>query len=147
MDTNLVKNLIRVGCVSAVNPSNCSARVVFDDKDYSGNPLVSDELPIVIPCSVDNKAYWLPDINTEVLCIMLPNVSGNGLNEGFVLGAVYNETDQPKENAAGVKSIRFSDGSYLRYADGNIEIHASGNITITANGNITIKGATLNLNP
>ena len=39
MDTNQLKNLVRVGIVSSVNGAACRARVTFPDKDN----LVSDE--------------------------------------------------------------------------------------------------------
>lgn len=32
MDINQIKNLIRIGTVSAVNGESCSARVAFEDK-------------------------------------------------------------------------------------------------------------------
>lgn len=138
-----IRGLIRVGRVSSVNGSACSARVTFDDED----DLVSAELPVIVPCSRDNKAYWLPDIDTQVLCIFQPHSSGKGINDGYIVGAFYSEVDTPKESDETVKSIRFKDGSYVRYdGQGNIKINAVGNIDIIAGGNITINGARIDLN-
>ena len=134
MDTNWLKNIIRVGRVSQVDGSACTARVVFGDADNN----VSYDLLVLQPCAKDNAAYSLPDIDTQVVCIFLPNASGKGLNAGYVVGACYSSADAPKESAAGVKSMRFADGSYIRYANGNIEIHATGNVVIT--------GASIQLN-
>lgn len=61
----------------------------------------------------------------------LPNISGKGTGEGFVLGAIYSDVDKPKESNADVRSVRFPDGSYVKYEGGNIEINATGNVTIT----------------
>lgn len=142
MDTD-VRSLIRVGRVSSVNAVNCTARVTFDDED----DLVSAELPVIVPCSKDNKAYWLPDIDTQVLCLFLPAMSGKGCNDGFVVGAFYSDVDAPKDNSATAKSIRFKDGSYVHFdGNGNIQLHATGSINISANGNITINGARIDLN-
>lgn len=127
MDTNWVKNLIRVGRVSQIDGAACTARVVFNDADES----VSYDLPVLQPCAKDNAVYNLPDIDTQVVCIFLPNASGKGLNAGYILGACYSTEDTPKESNADVKSVRFTDGSYIRYADGNIEIHATGNVVIS----------------
>lgn len=134
MDINLVKNLIRVGRVSQVDGAACTARVVFNDADES----VSYDLPILQPCAKDNAVYSLPDIDTQVVCIFLPNASGKGLNAGYVIGCCYNTEDSPKESSENVKSMHFADGSYIRYADGNIEIHATGNVVIS--------GASIQLN-
>lgn len=142
MDTD-VRSLIRVGRVSSVNAGNCTARVTFDDEDN----LVSAELPIIVPCSKDNKQYWLPDIDTQVLCIFLPHSSGKGVNDGFVVGAFYSTVDAPAEAEETIKSLKLKDGSYVRYdGHGNIQIHAAGDITITADGNITLQGARIDLN-
>ena len=55
MDINKIKNLIRIGTISAVNGAACSARVVFDDKD----DLVSAELPIITIGSSQMRAGLL----------------------------------------------------------------------------------------
>lgn len=52
MDINQIKNLIRIGTVSAVNGASCSARVAFEDKDN----MVSAELPIITIGSKQTKA-------------------------------------------------------------------------------------------
>lgn len=129
MDTNLLKNIIRVGRVSDVNGNTCTAKVVFGDADNN----VSYDLPVLQPCAKDNAAYSLPDIDSQVVCIFLPNASGKGLNAGYVIGACYSSTDIPKENDSNAKSIRFADGSFIRYNNGDIEIHATGNVIITGN--------------
>lgn len=128
MDINQIKNIIRVGKVSSVNPANCTARVTFDDKD----DLVSYELPVITLGSHETQAYWLPEIDTQVLCVFLPNPSGKGLSDGFVIGAFYSAEDPPAENAAGTKSIIFADGSFIRFADGTVEINAAKAIKLTA---------------
>lgn len=128
MDINQIRNIIRVGKVSSVNPANCTARVTFDDKD----DLVSYELPIITLGSRETQAYWLPEIDTQVLCVFLPNPSGKGLSDGFVVGAFYSVEDPPAENATGTKSVIFADGSFIRFSEGTIEINAATAIKLTA---------------
>lgn len=142
MDTNIIKNLVRIGRVSSVDPSNMTARVLFTDKDED----VSYDLPVLAMCARSNKEYHLPDIDTQVLCLFLPNTSSKGLTTGFVIGTFYSEVDTPDENGAGIKSIRFDNGSYVRHEGGNIQVHAAGNIEITAVGNIKINGARVDIN-
>lgn len=134
MDINQIKNLIRIGRVSAVNGAECSARVTFGDKD----DLVSAELPIITIGSKDTKAYWVPEVDTQVLCVFNPNTSGSGLDDGFIIGAFYGDEDTPVESNPNTRSITFADGSFIRYSDGNIEINAK--------GNLILKGANITLN-
>ena len=98
MDTNQLKNLIRVGKVSSVNGKTCRARVTFPDKD----DLVSDELAVLQIGANGTEGYWVPEVNTQVLCLFLPNASGNGLNAGFILGAYYSKAKPPPEENADV---------------------------------------------
>ena len=128
MDIDKLKDLIRVGRVSSVNSQNCTARVTFPDKD----DMVSAELPIISIGSKQTKAYWLPAIDTQVLCIFTPNPSGKGLNDGFIIGCFYSTTDTPAENNEKVVSIHLDDGSYIRFDNGNVEIHASKSLKLTA---------------
>lgn len=136
MDINLnqIKNLIRIGIVSAVNGETCSARVTFGEKDNS----VSEDLPIITIGSKQTKAYWLPEVGTQVLCIFQPNVSANGICDGFIIGAFYSAEDMSVESNADVRSITFADGSFIRYEDGNIEINAK--------GKLVLKGAVVEIN-
>ncbi len=139
-----IKTLARIGIVSSVNASNCTARVTFPDKDN----LVSAELPIITRGSQNDKDYWLPDINEQVLCLFLPNASGNGVNNGFILGTFYSNADTPAESATGINSMHFADGSIVKHdrSTGNITIKATGNIDIIAGGTVTVNGATVNIN-
>lgn len=122
-----IRNILRIGKVSAVNGPACSARVTFADKDN----LVSAELPVLQPASMATKAYSLPEVGTQVLCAFLPHPSGRGVNDGFILGAYYSAREPPAEQDEAVKSIRFADGSHITYDHGNITIHATGTVTIT----------------
>lgn len=139
-----IKNIARVGVISSVDPANGTARVAFSANDDN----VTYELPILTRGSIANKDYWIPDINEQVLCLFLPNPSGRGVCQGFILGTFYSTTDAPEESSAEVTAVKFADGSLVRHdrATGDLEIHASGNISITAAGTITVNGAAIYLN-
>lgn len=81
MDPRL-KNLIRVGKVTAIDPDTSKrVRVLFEDRsDANGEPTVSYWLNILYTDST-----WLPDIDEMVVCIFLP--SGNA--QGFVVGRIW----------------------------------------------------------
>lgn len=134
MDINQVRDMFRVGKISSVNAQNCTARVEFPDKDDStGKSLVSQELPIIVIGSRGTKEYHLPEEQTQVLCLFLPNPSGYGMNDGYVIGCMYSEEDKPAESDKRVRSIMVPDGSYIRFdGQGKVEIHASGHLVLTA---------------
>lgn len=140
---NILKNLIRVGRISEVNPAANTARVTYPDKNDS----VSGELNILNRGSSKDKDYWVPDVDEQVVCLFLPNTH-KGVNRGFVLGSFFSTTDTAPQNDKNIRTIKFADGSVITHdrSDGSITIHASGNITITAGGTITIQGATVKIN-
>lgn len=144
MDTNFIKNIIRIGRVSSIDVNTNTARVAFSDKD----DLVSGNLMIVNRGSMVDKDYWIPDIDEQVLCLMMPNKSGQGLNEGFILGSFFSAEDAPQERSADVRAVKFGDGTVIKHdrSTGNLTINATSDIDIIAGGTVTIKGATVNIN-
>lgn len=129
-----LENLFFIGRVSSINPLTGCVTVTRPDKDDK----VTGELMVLQRGTASTKEYWLPAVDDQVLCVMLPNFSGKGTGTGFVLGAFYSTVDVPMESDPEARSIRFPDGSYVRYQGGNIEIHATGDVTIT--------GANIHLN-
>ena len=80
-----IEDIIRVGNVDSINPENGTVRVRFPDRDDK----VSGELKVIFSKTHMDKDYHIPDIDEAVVCIFLPNQQ----EEGFVLGAYYNEVD------------------------------------------------------
>ena len=132
MDTNFIKNIIRIGRVSSIDVNTNTARVAFSDKD----DLVSGNLMIV------NRGSMV------VLCLMLPNKSGQGLNEGFIIGSFFSKEDEPQERSADVRAIKFGDGTVIKHdrKSGSLTVNAIGDISIIAAGTLTIRGAAVNIN-
>lgn len=139
-----IKKLIRVGTVSSVNAAAGSVRVAFAAQD----DMVTYELPVITRGSKNNKDYWLPDVDEQVLCLFLPNTSGRGVCDGFVLGTFYSSVDAPVENSGDVHAVKYGDGTIIKHdrSTGKLTINATGDIDIIAGGNVTINGQTINLN-
>lgn len=139
-----IKRLIRVGTVSSVNAAAGTVRVAFAAQD----DMVTYELPVITRGSKNNKDYWLPDVDEQVLCLFLPNTSGRGVRDGFVLGTFYSSVDAPVENSGDVHAVKYGDGTIIKHdrSTGKLTINATGDIDITAGGNVTINGQTINLN-
>ena len=139
-----IKRLIRVGTVSSVNAAAGTVRVAFAAQDK----MVTYELPVLTRGSKNNKDYWLPDVDEQVLCLFLPNVSGRGVCEGFVLGTFYSSVDAPVEGSVDVHAFKFGDGSAIKHDrnSGKLTINVKGDIDIIAGGKVTVNGTTINLN-
>ena len=139
-----IKKLIRVGTVSSVNPAAGTVRVAFAAQD----DMVTYELPVITRGSKNNKDYWLPDVDEQVLCLFLPNVSGRGVCDGFVIGTFYSSVDAPVENSGDVHAVKYGDGTIIKHdrRTGKLTINATGDIDIIAGGKITINGQTIYLN-
>ena len=124
-----IRDIFRVGKVSSVNGANCTARVTFPDKD----DLVSADLPIIVIGSYQTKGYWVPEVGMQVLCCFMPNPSGRGMNDGFILGGFYSTENPPEQTDPKVRCLKVPDGSYIKFdGAGNVEIHATGNLKLTA---------------
>lgn len=139
-----IKKLIRVGTVSSVNAAAGSVRVAFAAQD----DMVTYELPVITRGSKNNKDYWLPDVDEQVLCLFLPNTSGRGVCDGFVLGTFYSSVDAPVENSGDVHAVKYGDGTIIKHdrSTGKLTINATGDIDIIAGGKVTINGQTIYLN-
>lgn len=139
-----IKRLIRVGTVSSVNAAAGTVRVAFAAQD----DMVTYELPVITRGSKNNKDYWLPDVDEQVLCLFLPNISGRGVCDGFVLGTFYSSVDAPVENSGDVHAVKYGDGTIIKHdrSTGKLTINATGDIDIIAGGKITINGQTIYLN-
>lgn len=105
---NILRNLVRIGTVSSVDPVKRTARVIFKDKDMvSGWLNVLQHPGAVVSVNPDGKhshdisggtateidgqhaheskvTYWMPKINDTVLVLYLPVFSG----DGFILGVI-----------------------------------------------------------
>ena len=119
---------IFIGQVSSYGSTPGTVIVRRPDKDNR----TTAELAVMSRCTKDTKDYWMPAIDEQVLCVLLPNTSGKGPGEGFVIGAFYSEADPPVESAPNVRSIRYKDGSYIVNKNGEMEIHASKSLKLTA---------------
>lgn len=125
---------IFVGLVSKLNPSEGTVVVTRPDKDNRQTA----PLRVLQRGTKATKEYWMPAIDDQVICILLPNISGKGPSEGYVMGAVYSDIDPPVENGATTRSLNFPDGSLIQYKNGDINIHAAGNVNITSGGVINL---------
>lgn len=114
---DLSKNLrdyIRVGEVSSIDPAKHTARVAFPDDDGA----VSYDLPVLCRNSLENSDFAMPDVGEDVLCVFLPG----GAEDGFILGSFYAGEVTPPTVLPDQRMVIFQDGTIIRYDRG--EAHA-----------------------
>ena len=128
-----IDEIVRVGHVVSVN-ENHTVRVKFSDRDG----MVSYDLPVLVPSTVDPQDYDLPAEQTPVVCLFLPN----GQQQGFVIGAYYSQANPPPVPNRHKHSRTFKDGTFIEYDQGThtLTVSVAGPVHITATGPVTING-------
>jgi phage baseplate assembly protein V len=142
--------MFRVGLVKQQDVQGARVRVAFPDRDQ----MLSFWLPVLFPKTQNDKAYWIPDLGEQVVCLMDAHDEA-----GAVLGAIYSSADATPVQSADKYHLTFKDGASAEYdraahklavslpagatmnvsANGaSIAIDASGNITVHAGGGINL---------
>ena len=121
--------MYRVGIVKAQDAANARVRVTFPDRDQ----LQSWWLPVVFAKAQNDKAYWIPDVGEQVVCMM-----DEYDEDGAVLGAIYSSVDRPPVTNADKLHWGFKDGANFEYDRSThsfqMGIPNGGTVTIAANG-------------
>ena len=118
-----LEDIIRVGTIDSINVLKGTARVRFEDLD----DLVSSELQLITAKAQGNKVYFPYEIDEMVLCVFLPIQE----EQGFIIGAIYNDEDVPPSISQNGAKIQMKDGSFIEIADGKMNINMVSEITIT----------------
>lgn len=118
-------NILRVGIVDSINPSEGTVRVVFEDKD----DVIGEDLPLL------DRDYNMPKIGQQVLCLFLPN----GLEEGYCLGSFYSLNNKPPTNNKDLYIKQF-EGLKIQYNKATKQLTIDSANPITINGNLQVNG-------
>lgn len=97
----------RFGVVSSVDEKTGTARVQLPD----GEGLVSQPLRVSQRRTLKDQSQELPDVGEHVACIF----SGQGFEEGAVLGAVYSKLDASPGRPSHSWYMKFADGTEIEY--------------------------------
>ena len=120
--------MFRVGIVKTQDVANCRVRVTFPDR----NQMTSWWLPIAVPKSQNDKAYWIPDVGEQVICLMDEHDE-----DGAVLGSIYSTADTPPVSSADKWHVTMKDGATFEYDRSShalaMSIPSGGTVSITAN--------------
>lgn len=134
MDTNFIKNMFRIGNVTAIDEDKQAVRVTFDDLENT----VSNWLQVACWGASQDDNHWLPDIDEQVCCFFMP--TGNA--EGYVLFSVRGSANAPQAGKVGRRYIRFADGSYVEHdrETSTMTVKCTGPVNIIAAGNVNVSG-------
>ena len=102
----------------------------------------------MVPKSQNDKAYWIPDVGEQVVCLMDAHDE-----DGAVLGAIYSQADTtPPSMTTDKWHITMKDAATFEYDRSSHTLavnipHGSSTINITVNGpaNITATNGNINL--
>src|SRR5699024_204217 len=131
-----------VGIVSSIDPVAGTARVAFKDRSN----LLSYDLPVLTKNTVDNKDYWMPDINEQVLCVFLPI----GLEAGFIIGGFYSKNVKPPASTEDERAVELKDGKRTSYDRESHRLRSdipedNGEVVINCAGAVTVNSAQIAL--
>jgi phage baseplate assembly protein V len=167
-----------VGKVTKIecNDKQANVRVIFPDRlDHQDQPLISKPVPVMQVASTAKKSFTMPRLNTNVVCVKLPNSTSNYV----VIGSFYTSKDPPPVTDPMLDYIEYDDGSTMQFdantgkltwklkgdilldnekdftikqkgdfnveTDGNVAVTPKGDLDITATGDVVIQGGTLKL--
>lgn len=155
------------GEVCETDPATAKVRVTLPDRD----DVVSWWLPVLHHKTLQDKAYFMPDVGEQVV-VCFPPVSG--METGFVIGATYNGQDAPPVSSQDKWHLLFKDGSWLEYdrashnlsghikgkvddftvdedvnvkVGGNVSADVGGDVNLTVAGKLTATASFIHLNP
>lgn len=126
---------VQTGEVTAIDPSNGTARVKMEEQDGK----VSAPLSILYRGTLKNKDYWMPKIGEDVLCIFTKQ------SEGFIIGAFYSDGAAPPRTDPEKRCMEFEDGSFIEYdaKAHTLFLKIEGELNVETKGTVTINGQTL----
>jgi phage baseplate assembly protein V len=146
-------SMFRIGEVSSIDPASATARVVFDDD----NSLVSGALQVMQWNTWANKDFHMPDVGEDVLCLFLES----GVEEGFILGAVYAGEVTPPESSGDKRTVVFKDGSRFSFdrssstlsitigatsvelTPSTVRVETSSNVSVKSGGTVNIEAGSV----
>ena len=133
-------HFVRVGVVVSTNPGSGTVRVQFTDADG----MVSHDLPVLVPKTMDDKYYHMPDVEEQVLAIFLPL----GLEQGFVLGSFYSKSDPVPVKDQDRHHVRFKDGTTVDYdrAKHLLKVDCVGRVVVNSAVKVQVAAPNIELN-
>lgn len=131
--------MFRNGIVEKTDAQTARIKVRFPDMDN----IISDWLPVIMPCAYQDRFYSLPLEKAQVVCIMDEN-----FEEGYVLGSIYSEADPTPISDLNKVYMEFKDGSKIFYDKENHKLNTeiNGSIEAVSSDEISLSAPEVNIN-
>lgn len=129
---------IFVGLVSSIDPEHGTAVVTRPDRDGR----TTAPLSVLQRGAKDTKDFWMPAIDDQVLCVLLPDSSGKGPSMGWIVGASYSGVDGVPAGAGGTTRVLDHPGDLTMRIGGTLKIEA-GTLDIKGGGDVVASGISL----
>lgn len=127
-----LSDMVFIGNVSSTLPDEGKAIVTRLDRDG----VVTAPLSVLNRGTASAKDYWMPAIDDQVLCIMLPNRAGRGFSDGFIIGTFFSQAD-PVPGGSG-------DGKRVLDVPGDMTLNVGGTLAInSSSGDVVVNGISL----
>ena len=123
--------------VVAVDEKTGTARVKLPD----GENLVSMPLRVSQKRTLKDQAQMLPDVGEHVACLF----TGQGFEQGLILGAVYSKPDPSPGKPSHVDYVTYEDGTEIEYDRKTHKLTANvkGSADVQADREINLRSATV----
>lgn len=123
--------MLKYGIISSIDHAKGLVKVSFEE-----DQIVSGWLQILFGFTKSDQAYYMPAEGSHVACLMDEN-----LENGAVVGSVYDQTNQPAGGASGLFFAKFADGSSVEFDKntGEMVIKAKGKVTVESDDDIVLK--------
>jgi len=133
----LLRNLIRIGTVNAVDLEHALCRVQTGDN-------LTDWLPWLTCRAGRSRSWWAPSEGEQVLLLAL----GGELDTAFVLPGVFSDDFPAPSASADALHIVFPDGAVLEYepATGALSVTGIQTATVEAAKSITARASVVTVN-
>lgn len=137
-----MQSIVRIGIVKSLYSETGTVRVLFSDADDT----LSDKLLVLFHKTHEDKHYSMPSLEEQVLCVFLPF----GLEQGFVVGSMYNADDTVVTASNDKTYIKFKDNTLLEYdrkshkltidvqSEGDVDINVGGSYQENIDGDVNI---------
>ena len=100
-------DLMRVGKVSSIDYEKCTAQIIFEDR----HDIVSGDMHIVVPLTLKDRYYYMPDIDERVLVLFDPSAP----TKGYILGSYYADPRPPIRKDEHKRYAKFEDDTLIEY--------------------------------
>lgn len=104
--------MILYGFIHSIDPATGRGRVNIPVDDFVTGPL-----PFLFPATSGDEYFVLPDVNTRV-AVLVDGKDEHGnpaVDDGVILGAIYDAKVKPSQGAENKTYVKFKDGTTIVY--------------------------------